>query len=526
MAVAESHADHTAIIIIGGFLYNAHRFVNTSWIAYSNKTNLFKAQPSVAARSFTPRGGAAIVSVWSSTLNTTLIWLMGGHRFDDQEYQYNDVYVSSDLAKNWHLLTAQAAWADRSDAAAAVTADGIMVLIGGQSHELHRAKDMIYYNDVYVSFNGGRLWFELTSHSAFSGRSHVSITFDSTLHLLVTGGQRMVRTLPKAVNDLRVYRSKQSFNISTILHWIVKAHPNVTVPMIVGNNTVPDEPVFGLHCYEWKMAQKVTQKIFVNDSRATKPLPGYCPHVKEVAIGKKEETITAPSKSLLSRRLTSIIHAVSATPTSSPSLSLPTASDDHDVSAFGREIVQLIDDWIIRLRLCRQLNAPLPLLDFNTTMTNPSGLSADQINVTNVDMDTHLLTFQISPPINASSISPTLAVHYLFMAIRHGAHRLHDHTTRHQSRYTILTAASQLRDGNAALLHKWYGGNGVEPMINPHTDVHHTMYQSNFYAPSPTYCPQYSSQVKPPQPLPKPATSQPIQVDNNDMIFLCGDGRD
>ena len=142
------------------------------------------------------------------------------------------------------MLTNAAPWAPRSDIQAACSAQGILVVSGGQ-YQFFTAQ----YNDIWASFDGGYEWQALALQPSFSKRSYAATFIDPyTGFLNILGGQicwqySLTQTnVGLCLNGNDVFRSTQSFN--TIAAWGARQVPPLNVPACLGLSTWPSYPSF------------------------------------------------------------------------------------------------------------------------------------------------------------------------------------------------------------------------------------------------------------------------------------------
>jgi len=184
-----------------------------NWQQISSNTSYFSPPR-------TDFGGA----IWSPSPGVETVVIMGG-RIDPSTASINDVWVTYNYGASWTRVSASAPWIPRQDPNVAVSANGVIVLEGGQS----------YYNnswnwspEIWASFDTGMTWFVLNPMNAITpGRSLAALTFDASGFLHISSGVG-----PGANGAWNWFgdnwRSTYSFN--NIQTWAATTVPNVCMP--------------------------------------------------------------------------------------------------------------------------------------------------------------------------------------------------------------------------------------------------------------------------------------------------------
>ena len=124
---------------------------------------------------------------------------------------FNDVYLSTDGGAKWLLVTANAPWSPRDNFNAEVTRDGAIVIVAGFNDA---GGDT---NDVWVSLDGGWTWGQCVEDSPWTDRRWVSTVLDSEGYLLLIGGDERNNNTGPRVPRNDVWRSTFSLNDNTAL---------------------------------------------------------------------------------------------------------------------------------------------------------------------------------------------------------------------------------------------------------------------------------------------------------------------
>ena len=116
----------------------------------------------VTARAPWPARGEHLVLIGNSAglQRAELIYVMGGTtRSDFLMEQSNDVWASSDEGYSWVQITDHAPWQPRWGHVGAITAAGVLLVIGGVNNPDPQQRNlMTTYKDVWASFDGGYTW--------------------------------------------------------------------------------------------------------------------------------------------------------------------------------------------------------------------------------------------------------------------------------------------------------------------------------------------------------------------------------
>ena len=140
-----------------------------------------------ARAAFPARAEHVLQIARSDVYDVDLLYVAGG--FTTGGDTLNDVWVSSNAAVTWKQLTARAAWAKRWGHGAAITAVGVMLVIGGTSPSSTGTGNS--FADMWASFNGGVRWSSCrlpVGGSFIRGEQAVALTADEHL-VLGTGYQ-------------------------------------------------------------------------------------------------------------------------------------------------------------------------------------------------------------------------------------------------------------------------------------------------------------------------------------------------
>ena len=170
---------------------------------------------------FTRRHLAKLLITTSLAVNADVLILLGGTA---SNFFSTDVFISSDSAFHWSLVTQSASFPSRLFGVMDVTTSNtLMVSLGSGANQ-------VYYEDLWLSFDGSFTWNKCRTYLPMR-RAYIGWTFDADEHLLIFGGN--------IKND--VWRSIIPFNDSVLLaQWC--SGTSSRSPMIV-----PETP--GLQCW-------------------------------------------------------------------------------------------------------------------------------------------------------------------------------------------------------------------------------------------------------------------------------------
>ena len=148
---------------------------------------------------------------------------------------YNEVYISTNQGTSWHTYFSAASFSARDDANGEVTRDGLIIIVGGK-HEYTVGGTTIqeYYNDVWVSPDGGWTWGLCVEDAGFTDRRYFMTVLDQEGYLYIVGGADANQT---RLND--VWRSGISFhNLTDVERTCGVTRP----PCGYGIVCLPDDP--------------------------------------------------------------------------------------------------------------------------------------------------------------------------------------------------------------------------------------------------------------------------------------------
>ena len=164
-----------------------------------------------ANASFAPRYSASAVITASKALSTNVITLAAGCNFGNDEFGMNDVLYSTNSGQSFVMLTANAPWSARCQAAMAQSAAGALILMGGRSAPAYAA---VEDSDAWISLDGGYSWVNIQSSGAWSARVGPAIALDSSERVILLGGAAGVYWAA----DATVYTS--SLSLTSVKTWI------------------------------------------------------------------------------------------------------------------------------------------------------------------------------------------------------------------------------------------------------------------------------------------------------------------
>ena len=141
-----------------------------------------------------PQGpGERAVSILLNAQTNTLIWLTGvnsGLGLNDPAESYQkDVWVSTNMGKNFSPVNLQTPFGRRDDSNAEITDAGLIVLAGGYAgtgEGLETRGEV--YNDIWVSANGGYTWGLCVQNAEWEDRRYQMTLLDGEGYMWVMGG--------------------------------------------------------------------------------------------------------------------------------------------------------------------------------------------------------------------------------------------------------------------------------------------------------------------------------------------------
>ena len=186
--------DAGTMYVVGGVANGAA--LSDIWVSNDNATTFNR--PTLATAPFFTTGGRAkgfLLHRYSWQLRRDILFFGGGW---DGVNLYNDVWVSSNGAASWTLVSAAAPWGQRDALFAEITAGGLIVLGGGQTGPYTQ-------NDIWISPDGGFTWSVCGTEQYWPDRRDVAAVFDSDEYFLIMGGRENTNANTPQFND--VYRS-------------------------------------------------------------------------------------------------------------------------------------------------------------------------------------------------------------------------------------------------------------------------------------------------------------------------------
>ena len=188
---------HSRLFVVGGGYFDESAPSGTVYLQdVWSSSNHGQSWTRVTARApFPARAEHALHITRSSVYDVDLVYVAGG--FTTGGETLNDVWVSSDSAVSWSQLTSRASWAKRWGHGSAITAAGVLLLVGGTPSSAGRSG--VSFNDVWASLNGGRLWTSCRlplGRVFIRGEQAVALTSDERLLLgagyaYLSNGQRI-----------------------------------------------------------------------------------------------------------------------------------------------------------------------------------------------------------------------------------------------------------------------------------------------------------------------------------------------
>ena len=211
--IGPSRCMATSAIDTKGALYLGPGTRTELWSSYEN--NFYKSTDAAnwtlacTQAPFEHRLFARMSIVRSGVLGRDIITYVGGATRNYN--RLSDVWMSSDDAASWSLVTAAAAFPGRDSFFMVVSRSNMLIVATGISNG---AATPLLKNDIWISLDGGMDWYQCSAQMPMSGRYSASAFFDADDHLFILGGNAGSMTSP-FVSD--VWRSAFSFNDSLLL---------------------------------------------------------------------------------------------------------------------------------------------------------------------------------------------------------------------------------------------------------------------------------------------------------------------
>ena len=146
------------------------------------------------------------------------------------------VWSSADYGNTWQALTLSAGWSPRQSPQVAVGLNGVMALYGGMAYTGNTASNTYgwsWYGDVWLSLNGGSVWYQMTSQSAGGARAMGSMLVDRSGYLYVADGESGWSNWLSST-----YRSR--YSLYNIQQWLPSVNASIAVPAaLCGTTTGP-----------------------------------------------------------------------------------------------------------------------------------------------------------------------------------------------------------------------------------------------------------------------------------------------
>jgi hypothetical protein len=184
-------------------------------------------------------------------MEKTIMYVMGGFiRADTDSIQTaNDIWVSSNGGVGWARITNSARWSKRWGHSAAITREGVMVIMGGSDSLTGQMRDMLTYRDGWFSFDGGYTWDPLqTSGDNSFIRGEQGIAFTQDQRLILVSGYSFSSNQPRT-DYADLWISNITFTNAKAIQAIAQTPTDVVIPSTLGltvwPGTVVTEPLLG-----------------------------------------------------------------------------------------------------------------------------------------------------------------------------------------------------------------------------------------------------------------------------------------
>ena len=137
---------------------------------------------------FKPRSDHLTIIHDNRAFGKTLIYVIGGQiSADDGDIQTaNDVWVSSDQGVTWAAVNPAAPFQSRRGLTGVITDSGVMVVVGGTYTATGRINDQQALRDMWLSLDGGYTWTSCnlpSDHGFIRGQQGATLTLDERLML-------------------------------------------------------------------------------------------------------------------------------------------------------------------------------------------------------------------------------------------------------------------------------------------------------------------------------------------------------
>ena len=174
------------MFIVGGRQYDSvTTLLNDVWMA----TNLGRNWLQQTARApFKPRADHLTIIHDNRAFGKSLIYVIGGAiSADEGDIQTaNDVWVSSDQGVTWAAVNPAAPFQPRRGLTGVITNSGVMVIVGGTYTSTGRTNDQQALRDMWLSLDGGYTWTPCnlpSDHGFIRGQQGATLTLDERLML-------------------------------------------------------------------------------------------------------------------------------------------------------------------------------------------------------------------------------------------------------------------------------------------------------------------------------------------------------
>ena len=163
--------------------------------------------------------------IYSPTVDTDTIVVLGGGGGYYSAFA-NDVWSTTNYGASWQMLTLRAGWSPRQSPQVAVGLNGVMVLYGGMAwtnSTIAGTYGWSWFSDIWVSLNGGSLWYPLNGQSVAGPRAYGAMMVDSGGFVYVSSGEATWGNWLASA-----YRSP--YSLYNIQQWLPLLNASIPIP--------------------------------------------------------------------------------------------------------------------------------------------------------------------------------------------------------------------------------------------------------------------------------------------------------
>jgi len=145
------------------------------------------------------------------------------------------VWSTSDYGNSWQAITTMAGWSPRQSPNVALGQNGVMLLYGGMAWTNNSAASTYgwtWYSDIWVSLNGGSVWYLLNANSTAGSRAYGNMVVDNQGYVYVAGGESIWSTWLSST-----YRTQ--YSLYNLQQWLPSVNQSITIPRTLCPTATP-----------------------------------------------------------------------------------------------------------------------------------------------------------------------------------------------------------------------------------------------------------------------------------------------